>query len=315
MPDQHRSFFELLPYLFVGIPDANGWPLVTMLTGQPGFVHSPDAASLRVDAIPDLLDPAGVGFAPGAEIGILGLDLSTRRRNRANGHVADRDANGFTVAVGQSFGNCAKYIQRRAVHDASDAPSRSESLAGLDAEAAHLIRRADTFFVASRSREGLPEMSGIDVSHRGGRPGFVRIEGRVLTVPDFPGNRYYNTLGNLLGDPRASLLFIDFESDDLLQLEGMVTIDWRPETARVFDGAERLWRFEMVRGWRRHPASALSWSFIDYSAATLGTGSWNSPVGTDNSMDGVVGHAGMLPGCPDMPEHEWNRGRKAAGQS
>jgi predicted pyridoxine 5'-phosphate oxidase superfamily flavin-nucleotide-binding protein len=156
-----------------------------MLTGQPGFVHSPDAVSLRVDAIPDLLDPAGVGFAPGREIGILGLDLSTRRRNRANGHIADRDANGFTVAVGQSFGNCAKYIQRRAVHDASDAPSRSESLAGLDAEAANLIRRADTFFVASRSREGLPEMSGIDVSHRGGRPGFVRIEGRVLTVPDF----------------------------------------------------------------------------------------------------------------------------------
>ena len=116
------------------------------------------------------------------------------------------------------------------------------------------------------------------MSHRGGRPGFVRVEAETLTIPDFSGNHYYNTLGNLLGDPRASLLFVDFETGDLLQLQGMVTIDWRAEAARDIGGAERVWRFEVVRGWRRHAASVMKWSFIDYSPATLSTGSWDSSI-------------------------------------
>jgi predicted pyridoxine 5'-phosphate oxidase superfamily flavin-nucleotide-binding protein len=292
MPDQHRSFFELLPYLFVAITDADGWPLATMLTGQAGFVHSPDPTTLRVDAIMDTVDPAAGAIARGQEIGILGLDLATRRRNRANGHIADLDARGFTIAVRQSFGNCAKYIQRRGSHDARCAPARIDRLSGLDAEARALVSRADTFFVASRSRAEPQAMGGIDMSHRGGRPGFVQIEGEHLAIPDFPGNRYYNTLGNLLGDPRGSLLFLDFDSGEILQLQGLVTIDWNADAARAFGGAERLWRFEVVRGWRRHPACALRWSFIDYSPTTLETGSWDRPTASSNAphdFDGRVG--------------------------
>ena len=36
MPDQHREFFALLPYLFVATPDADGWPMASVLTGEPG---------------------------------------------------------------------------------------------------------------------------------------------------------------------------------------------------------------------------------------------------------------------------------------
>jgi predicted pyridoxine 5'-phosphate oxidase superfamily flavin-nucleotide-binding protein len=272
MPDQHRSFFPLLPYLFLATTDANGWPLATMLNGRPGFVHAPDPVTLRIDTLPEPADPAAGRFESGQEIGILGIDFETRRRNRANGQIVDLDAAGFTVAVRQSFGNCAKYIQRRTAHDAPYAPARIETLAGLDAKAWELIGRADTFFVASRSRAELLVAAGVDISHRGGRPGFVRVDGDALTIPDFQGNRYYNTLGNLLGEPRASLLFIDFETGDLLQLQGMVTIDWSAATKFV-EGAERLWRFEIVRGWRRHAASLLQWSFIEYSPVTLSTGS------------------------------------------
>jgi predicted pyridoxine 5'-phosphate oxidase superfamily flavin-nucleotide-binding protein len=263
MPDQHRSFFELLTYLFVAIIDGEGWPLATMLTGQPGFVHSPDPVILRVDAMPDAVDPAARAIEPANQIGILGIDLSTRRRNRANGDIADVDADGFTVAVRQSFGNCAKYIQRRAAHDALHASARIDPLARLDAPARALIGRADTFFIASRSRAELQASGGNDMSHRGGRPGFVHVEGDRLTCPDFPGNRYYNTLGNLLGDPRGSLLFLDFETGELLQLQGLVTIDWNAGAASAFGGAERLWHFDVIRGWRRRPASTLTWSFID----------------------------------------------------
>ena len=62
MPDQHRSFFPLLPYLFVATTDANGWPLATMLNGRPGFVHAPDPVTLRIDTLPETEDPAAGTF-------------------------------------------------------------------------------------------------------------------------------------------------------------------------------------------------------------------------------------------------------------
>ncbi len=269
MPDQHREFFALLPYLFVASVDATGWPLATMLTGAPGFVHAPDPVTLRVDALPDARDPAAAGFAEGREIGMLGLDLATRRRNRVNGTIAARDAGGVTLAVRQSFGNCAKYIQRREVRAMPHAPGSVEALGGLDDAARALIAQADTLFVASRARPDADATGGLDMSHRGGRPGFVHHDGDTLVIPDFAGNRFYNTLGNLMGEPRASLLFVDFAAGDLLQLEGRASIAW---DARVLSaGIERQWRFTVERGWRRRAAVPLRWSFIDYSPATLGT--------------------------------------------
>jgi hypothetical protein len=243
-----------------------------MLTGAPGFAHAPDPVTLRVDALPAADDPAADRLAEGQELGILGLDLATRRRNRANGAIAARDAAGFTLAVRQSFGNCAKYIQRRAVAPAPPARGDLEALAGLDAAARALIGEADTLFVASRSRPEAGAAGGVDMSHRGGRPGFVRLDGDALVVPDFTGNRYFNTLGNLLGEPRAALLFVDFATGDLMQLQGRVTIDWDAQSPELVAGAERQWRFEVMRGWRRRAAVPLRWSFIDYSPATLGTG-------------------------------------------
>ncbi len=272
MPDQHREFFALLPYLFVATTDAAGWPLATLLTGVPGFVHAPDPVTLRVDALPAVQDPAADRFAAGQEIGSLGLDLATRRRHRANGAIAARDAAGFTLAVRQSFGNCAKYIQRRTVAAAPSASATAAALTGLDGAARALIGEADTLFVASRARPELGDAGGVDISHSGGRPGFVRLDGDALVIPDFAGNRYFNTLGNLLGEPRAALLFIDFASGDLLQLQGRVTIDWDAHAPELIAGAERQWRFEVLRGWRQRAAIALRWSFVDHSPATLGTG-------------------------------------------
>jgi uncharacterized protein len=280
MPEQHRSFFELLRYLFVGTADAEGWPLATMLTGTPGFAYAPNPVTLRIDALPDGNDPAAATLGDGREVAILGLDLSTRRRNRANGSIASLDDGGFTVAVRQSFGNCAKYIQRRAPHRVPPAPGGVDALDGLDGEARALIARADTLFVASRSGPAISAAGGLDVSHRGGRPGFVQVDGDTLTIPDFAGNRFYNTLGNFLGEPRGALLFVDFESGDLLQLQGVATVDWSPDAARPVEGAERAWRFAVTRGWRRRAATPFRWSFLDYSPATLGTGTWDGGPST-----------------------------------
>jgi len=259
MPQQHRDFFALLPYLFTATLDPAGAPLASMLWGPAGFVQSPDPASLHLSALPGSGDPASDGFAAGAPIGLLGLDLSTRRRNRANGRIAAID-DAITVAVEQSFGNCAQYIQTRFATAHARPAQPAEALSALDAPARRLIETADTFFVASRSRAGIGG-GGLDMSHRGGAPGFVATKGDTLVVPDFRGNRFFNTLGNLLGDPRAGLLFVDFATGDLLQLQGTVTIDW--------SGEPRRWRVAIERGWRRPAALPFDWRFGEYAPTTL----------------------------------------------
>jgi hypothetical protein len=274
MPDQHRRFFELLPYVLMSVPDEDGWPLATMLTGRPGFVHAPSPTVLRIDALPPTSDPAAAGFRPGNEIGILGLDLATRRRNRANGRVATLDGDGFTVDVAQSFGNCAQYIQTRNIRPVAERRAirdRLEAVGGLDDDARRLIAASDTFFVASRSRDRVGTGSGLDISHRGGLPGFVHVNGNTLSVPDFKGNRFFNTLGNFLGDDRGGLLFVDFATGDVLQAAGTVTIDWDPTPTQRPPSAQRVWRVDVRRSWWRRAALPFTWTFGEYAPTTLKT--------------------------------------------
>jgi uncharacterized protein len=285
MPEQHRTFFAGLPYVLVAVSDAGGWPLATLLSGDPGFVDSPDPALLRIRALPVAADPAAGMVRVGEEIGILGIDFGTRRRNRANGSVSSRDAAGFTVAVRQSFGNCPQYIQRRVIVRADAGAGAARELSSLDPRARSLMERADTFFVASKSRADVGAAGGADISHRGGRPGFVGIDGDTLLIPDFRGNRYFNTLGNLLGEPRASLLFLDFANGDLLQLQGLANIDWS-DSAAALQGAERVWRFRVTRGWYRPGAAALRGALVDYSPVTLQTGTWSQRLSPDRSARG-----------------------------
>lgn len=272
MPEQHREFFSLLPYLFTATPDRQGWPVASVVTGPYGFVTSPDPTTLHIASHPRRDDPAAPSFEGGAEIGLIGIDFTTRRRNRANGRILST-GNGLDVHVTQSFGNCAQYIQTRApVPHPVATTVPVTAFKTLDDAARAIIARADTFFVASRSRRELGPEGGLDMSHRGGQPGFVDVQGNRLSIPDFRGNRFFNTLGNLLGDPRAGLLFIDFASGDLLQLQGIATIEWRP--GRGPSGTERLWHVDVERGWHRRGVFPFRWRFGDYAPTTLATGRW-----------------------------------------
>ena len=276
MPDQHRLFFAGLPILFVGVPDAAGWPVATVLAGPPGFVSSADAHTLHVGALPGQGDPAAEGVRTGASAGMLGIDLGTRRRNRVNGTILAMNGPGFTLGVRQSFGNCPQYIQARAVEprQGPDGVPAAQQLSGVDSRARAMIAAADTFFVASCSGAGDREAGGMDMSHRGGRPGFVRVDGDVLTIPDFRGNNYFNTLGNLLLEPRVGLLFVDFAEGCLLHLQGWAEVDWDGGAASGFAGAERVWRVHVTAGWHRADALGLRWTFRDYAPTTERTGGW-----------------------------------------
>lgn len=244
MPDQHRDFFASLPFMVAATLDDAGAPMATLLTGRPGFISSPDPETLAIAA--HSADPAGKRLVAGAPVGLLGIQPDTRRRNRANGVVEQVDEDGLTIEVKQSFGNCPQYIHPRHVMVDRRAVIDAEPFAGLDARARKQIAAADTFFVATTSGPDV-ENGGVDVSHRGGPPGFVRIEGDVLVIPDYRGNRYFNTLGNLLLEPRAALLFVDFAAGELLQLQGTAEVAWEEHD---LPGAERTWRFKPASGWR-----------------------------------------------------------------
>lgn len=281
LPGQHRAFYAGLPWLFVASADEQGQPWCSVLCGTPGFLSSPDPEHLRVGAWPQAGDPLAGNILLGAPIGLLGLDPATRRRNRLNGRVAVLDGGGFTVAVDQAFGNCPQYIQARA-WDAAPQPNAkpytAEMLDALDCPAMELIGRADTFFVATRAEPAGddPATAGLDASHRGGRPGFVRVEAdrRTLLMPDFSGNLHFNTLGNLLLDPRAGLLFPDFSTGELLLLTGRAEIIWDGPEVRAFRGAERLWRFRVAKGIRLAGALPLHWEPAEPSPNLVATGTW-----------------------------------------
>ncbi|MCY1059482.1 pyridoxamine 5'-phosphate oxidase family protein [Nannocystis sp. SCPEA4] len=275
MPDQHRTFYEQLPFLVLGAVDEAGAPWATLVEGAPGFVHSPDPRTLRIDALPGRADPAHAGITTGAALGCLGIELPTRRRNRANGRVHARDDGGFTLAVEWAFGNCPQYIQTRTPTSVAGEVTSVERMAALDDEARQAIAAADTFFVASYvDEDGDPARRGVDVSHRGGRPGFVRVDGDTLTIPDFAGNLQFNTLGNLLVNPRAGLLFVDFERGDLLQISGATELVFAGEELATFAGAERLWRVTARHMVRRRGALRSRWHFEQFSPRSLATGSW-----------------------------------------
>lgn len=232
MTEQHRTFFASLPYVVLGALSPDGWPAATIATGVPGFLSSPDETTLQLAWHPMPGDPVAEAIAQGRPMAMLGIELATRRRNRANGVILLDDADGIRMRVRQSFGNCPQYICTREGRLMCRSPGPVERSPTLDAEARSLITKAATFFVASYAPSGAH--GGMDVSHRGGPAGFARFNDDILTVPDYPGNRYFNTFGNFLENPRAGLLFIDFATGDLLHVTGEATISWCG-TERSFD--------------------------------------------------------------------------------
>ena len=283
MPIQHQHFYAQLPFVFAGSIDQQGQPWASILCGRPGFMSAASDTELRINSLPLPGDPLAEVLKGGKgnkkNIGLLGVELTSRRRNRLSTHLIESDEDGFLLQVDQCFGNCPQYIQSRDVSfiDEADMPSASlELMAQFDEQAISLIERSDTFFVASYYVDGEGRASeGADVSHRGGKPGFVRVDGqKTLTIPDYLGNNHFNTLGNILENGMAGLLFIDFESGDVLTMTGKAEVLLESTEADYFSGAERLWRFELIEARWLRSALPLRWRFNDYSANTTFTGTW-----------------------------------------
>ncbi|MGW0117135.1 pyridoxamine 5'-phosphate oxidase family protein [Streptomyces sp. NPDC003327] len=254
------AFLELQPMLVVGAADGEGRVGAHLLTGAPGFVRATGPRTVSVAAaLPE-------GTPAGAAVGTIALDPRTRRRMRLNG-TAHPGPRGFTVEAEQVFSNCPKYLQKRELYGFADDTGSGEGHGpgsgpgavrhgeALTPEQTRFVRAADTFFVATAAPDG------VDASHRGGNPGFVRVDGPTeLSWRDYPGNAMFLTLGNLELDGRAGLLFLDWETGAGLRLGGRARNELTPD-------GERVVRFHVEHTIETPMASPLRWSPPEYSPA------------------------------------------------
>ena len=264
IPPGARSFIGEQQYCVLGWTASAGEVWAAFATGPRGFAASAeDGKSLTLN-FP--VGPASTGdrgsivdFEAGDPLGLLFIDFATRRRLRVNGQVSDRAGNELRLSVAEAFPNCPKYIQRRELVEKEFHEKKAEFGSGRNwtPEVRECVVSSDTFFVASANPEG-----NADVSHRGGKPGFVQFRNDALFVPDYPGNSMFGTLGNFAINPHAGLVFVDFENGRQLQMTGSVVLD-----LEAGEGADagRSWRFHM-KEWVITPlAHSFAWRFEEAS--------------------------------------------------
>jgi predicted pyridoxine 5'-phosphate oxidase superfamily flavin-nucleotide-binding protein len=257
--------------------DRAGRLWISPLTGREGFLQVASATSLSVHATPGPADPLHA-LPVGQPVGLLVIDFALRRRVRLNGSLAAVDRGSLRIDVEQAYGNCPQYIQQRHLEPRppgpptptpSPAPVRHGTT--LTARDITLIGRSDTFLVGTTH-----PTRGTDASHRGGPPGFVRVESGRLWWPDYPGNNLFNTLGNLAVDPSAALLFVDFTSGDTLHVSGRAALGWTPRGIPGDDGRT---------GRRVHftPEALVAGRVLSLQAATVTPSADNPPLTDDRS--------------------------------
>jgi uncharacterized protein len=264
VPDQFAEFLAAQPFVVIGGRDQHERVWASLIVGGVGFAQATDPGRVVFRATPPPGDPLEESFAaPGSQMGVLALEAHSRGRIRLNG-VATRVDDGIALTIAEVFGNCPKYIQRRIPVEALEplAAAAHGATTALDDEQAASIGAADTFFIASAHPR-----RGADASHRGGTPGFVEVApgGRRLRFPDYQGNRMFQTLGNLAIDPRAGLLFVDWETGSTLQLTGKARILWDEDAISRHPGAERVVDFAIAEVREHGRAMPARWRLIEAS--------------------------------------------------
>lgn len=267
-------FLNQLPMAVFGSLDQDDHVWASFFIGTPGFMHAEDDRTVTFDLsrmLPNPDDPFWKNIQRNPSVGMLAIELASRRRLRINGRITRVSDSVLQLHVDESYPNCPKYIQKRHLTLSSIGldsagfdlvPISTASGEGLGLTQRSIISQADTFFVASMHPE-----RGVDASHRGGQSGFVNIvDDRTLRIPDYIGNSMFNTLGNFTAHPRAGLIFPDFESGRTLQLIG------RPEILYDVDnlpdetgGTKRYWLLHIDRWLETTPAAPVTWEFLDAS--------------------------------------------------
>jgi uncharacterized protein len=175
----------------------------------------------------------------------VGVDFRNRRRNKIAGEIVSSlcQADGrilLKLLANENLGNCPKYITVRelvpcssprvpitVLDHMSSSPQGGPPPPLLLESYRHIINQASTVFIStihtSRSDES-PSDTDMGLNHRGGNPGFIRCyqtdEATYLCLPDYSGNRFYQSLGNVQSDSLIGLTIPCFASGDVLMVSG-----------------------------------------------------------------------------------------------
>ncbi|KAF2269619.1 hypothetical protein CC78DRAFT_236132 [Lojkania enalia] len=270
---QASFMLQRAPLLAIGTLDSQNRPWTTLWGGQPGFSQPLGGGIIGTRTLVDSVnDPVVQALVGGIEKGEtvkgdrngdvggkmlagLAIDLMTRKRvkicgrmvagalgevdvdyedimQKTEGASERQDQLQLVYKVEQSLGNCPKYLNQYELRPALTNSKLISQSSTLTAEAKALISSADMFFLSSSTVEDM------DTNHRGGLLGFARIlSDTEIVYPEYSGNRFYQTLGNLQINPKIGVTFPDYEAGNVLYITGIVEILVLEHAAQLLPGS------------------------------------------------------------------------------
>lgn len=265
IPAATWMFLRQQSFIWIGIENHDKMIWACVLTGSPGFMNPNDGELLEIalgenGSVPEQWLSM---LQPGKFIGCLAIELSSRRRLRINGVIKTNHNRLLQITVQQVYANCPKYIRKREMVVKSVFNQFNFLASGtcLNEQLKNIIKHSDTSFVASVGP------NGADISHRGGPGGFIQCETDTnITVPDYPGNGLFNSLGNFKINPAGGILIVDFDQGYFLQLSGKINLEFDKQYPNsATGGTNRYWKME-IRQWQLFQLQAnFKWEHLDYS--------------------------------------------------
>ena len=128
-------------------------------------------------------------------------------------------------------------------------------------EQKEFIEKADMFFLATCDHRGLPTCS-----YKGGDPGFVRVlDEQSLAFPNYDGNGKYQSMGNLLKNPNVGMLFVDFEGQERLRLQGIASIQENDPLLSDYPEAQFIVRVKATEVYKNCPRYVHKYQLVERS--------------------------------------------------
>ena len=131
----------------------------------------------------------------------------------------------------------------------------------IDGDQKTFIESANMFFLATCDHRGLPTCS-----YEGGDPGFVRVvDDRTIAFPCYDGNGKFQSMGNLLKNPNVGILFMDFEGQQRLRLQGVASIVEDDELLAEYPEAQFMVRVHLTEVYKNCPRYVHKYQLVEAS--------------------------------------------------
>ena len=221
IPSDASDFLKSLRFGVIALSIDNQEVYTTLVYSDSCFITEERKDKIRISLKYHDYIPEEFFEVEDVNIGFIGLDFEKAMRVRING-FAKVERKNISLRVQEIYANCPRYIHKRVLQPKLKDLGESSIVRDtkMSAECMEVIKKADTFFLASSHT-----VKGVDVSHKGGKAGFVTpLSSSRLIFEDVPGNNMFNSLGNIHTNPFVSLLFTDFEKGDSYHLQGKAEI-------------------------------------------------------------------------------------------